>query len=416
MLKKSLGPFLAGLICLMPAGRIFAAETLNKPPVKLGVEVLIEKRLDLIKGKKVGLITNRSGTDSRLTSSIDLIYNLPDVKLIALYAPEHGIRGGLMGEVESETDQKTGIPIFSLYGKTRRPTRQMLKDVEALLFDIQDIGSRSYTYISTLKYCLEEAAKNQIPIIILDRPNPVNGILVDGPVLDPEFESFIGAGPIAYLHGMTIGEVGRYFNEELQINCKLEVMPMEGWKRNMSWRDTGLSWTPTSPHIPEMDTVWFYPITGILGELPVASVGVGYTLPFKIVGAPWMDAEKVAGELNKRRIPGVYFQPFSFVPFYGKFKDEPCNGFRIIIREETTFRPVATGYHIIDVLLKLYPGNFKFSRPEVQKRIASFDKANGTDSIRLMFEKGIPAEDIIRSYQAELDEFRERRQRYLLYR
>ena len=382
----------------------------------MGVEVLVEKRLDLIKGKKVGLITNRSGMDSRLNSSIDLIYGLPDVKLVALYAPEHGIRGGLMGEVENEIDRKTGIPVFSLYGKTRRPTRQMLKDVEVLLFDIQDIGSRSYTYITTLKYCMEEAAKERIPIIILDRPNPVNGLLIDGPVLNPEFESFIGAGPLAYLHGMTIGEVGRYWNEELQINCELEVVLMEGWSRSMSWRDTGLVWTPTSPHIPEMDTVWFYPVTGILGELSVASVGVGYTLPFKIVGAPWMDAEKVSEELNKRQIPGVYFQPFSFVPFYGKFKGEPCNGFRIIIQDETAFRPVATGYHIIDVLLKLYPGNFNFSLPEVRKRIASFDKANGTDKIRLMFEKGIPAEDIIRSYQAELNEFRGKRQRYLLYR
>ena len=403
-------------MCLILSGRILSAEMLNKPPVKLGVEVLVEKRLDLIKGKKVGLITNRSGTDSRLNSSIDLIYNLPDVKLIALYAPEHGIRGVLMGAVENETDQKTGLPVFSLYGKTRRPTAQMLRDVEVLLFDIQDIGSRSYTYITTLKYCLEEAAKNQIPVIVLDRPNPVNGILVDGPVLDPEFESFIGAGPIAYLHGMTIGEVGCYLNQELQINCKLEVVLMEGWKRSMSWRDTGLVWTPTSPHIPELDTAWFYPITGIFGELSAASVGVGYTLPFKIVGAPWMDAEKVSEELNRRRIPGVYFQPFSFVPFYNKFKDEPCNGFRIIIRDETTLRPVATGYHIIDVLLKSYPENFNFSLPEVRKRITVFDNANGTDTIRLMFEKGIPAEKIVRSYQAELDEFREKRQRYLLYR
>ncbi|MCX5642645.1 MAG: DUF1343 domain-containing protein, partial [Candidatus Omnitrophica bacterium] len=351
-MKKLFGLFFAGLVCLMLPGRTFSSEMPNKPSVKLGVEVLVEKRLDLIKGKKVGLITNRSGTDSRLNSSIDLIYGIPGVKLVALYAPEHGIRGGLMGEVENETDQKTGIPVFSLYGKTKRPTRQMLKDVEVLLFDIQDIGSRSYTYITTLKYCMEEAAKNQIPVIILDRPNPVNGLLIDGPALNPEFESFIGAGPLAYLHGMTIGEVGRYLNKEMQINCDLEVVLMEGWKRSMSWRDTGLVWTPTSPHIPEMDSAWFYPVTGILGELSVVSVGVGYTLPFKIIGAPWMDAEKIAQELNKRRIPGVYFQPFSFVPFYNKFKDEPCNGFRIIIRDETVFRPVATGYHIIDALLK----------------------------------------------------------------
>ena len=416
MMKKLFVPFFVGLICLMSANRIFAAEMFGKPSVKLGIEVLIEKRLDLIKGKKVGLITNRSGTDSRLNSSIDLVYGLPDVKLVALYAPEHGIRGGLMGEVENETDQKTGIPVFSLYGKTKRPTRQMLKDVEVLIFDIQDIGSRSYTYITTLKYCMEEAAKEQIPIIILDRPNPVNGFLVDGPVLDPKFESFNGAGPLAYLHGMTIGEIGRYLNEELQINCELEVVPMEGWNRSMSWRDTGLVWTPTSPHIPEMDTVWFYPITGIFGELSVASEGVGYTLPFKIVGAPWMDAEKVSEELNKRHIPGVYFQPFSFVPFYNKFKNEPCNGFRIIIRDETVLRPVATGYHIIDVLLKLYPENFNFSLPKVRKRTAVFDNANGTDKIRMMFEKGISAEKIVQSYQAELNEFREKRQRYLLYR
>ncbi len=385
--------------------------------VKPGIEVLVEKHTALIKGKKVGLITNITGVDSGLHSSADILYNLPDVKLTALFAPEHGIRGGIMGYTEDEIDKKTGVRVFSI--KTKGPSEKMLQGVDILLFDIQDIGARSYTYISTMKNCMETAAKYKIPFIVLDRPNPIGGMTVDGPVLDMRFQSFVGAGPLAYVHGMTIGEIARFFNEEMKINCKLTVVKMERWRREMYWEDTGLVWVPTSPHIPEPETPNFYPITGILGELSLVNIGVGYTLPFKVVGAPWMDAEKTAGILNSRKLPGVYFQPFHFTPFYDQFEKQMCNGFRIIITDRKKLLPVATGYHIIEVLLSEYPEHFNFkyllADEKGKMKMEMFDKVNGTDLIRKQFQMGIPAEGIISGYQTALREFIEKRKKYLLY-
>ncbi|HOJ39194.1 MAG TPA: DUF1343 domain-containing protein, partial [bacterium] len=208
-------------------------ESAMKNVVKPGIEVLVEKKSHLLAGKRVGLATNVTGVDSRLRSCVDLVADLPGTQLVALYGPEHGVRGGIQGEVSHSRDSRTNVPVYSLYGATRRPTAEMLKDVQVLIFDIQDIGCRSYTYISTMKLCMEEAAKRQIKMLITDRPNPLGGFLMDGPVLKPGFESFIGAGPIPYVHGMTIGELARFFNEEMKIGCDLEVVTMEGWRRNM---------------------------------------------------------------------------------------------------------------------------------------------------------------------------------------
>jgi len=354
-------PVLVGTLLVMLTA---AGETdLARPSVKLGIEVLAEKNSALLRGKKIGLVTNVTGVDGKLRSSVDIIHSIPDIKLTALFAPEHGIRGGIMGFVENGRDEKTGVKVFSLHGSTRRPTEEMFKDVEILMFDMQDIGARSYTYISTMKNCMEEAAKRSIHFIVLDRPNPLGGLTVDGPVLDMNFMSFIGAGPLAYVHGMTIGEIARFFNSELKINCNLTVIKMEGWNRGMLWDDTGLIWVPTSPHIPEPDTPFFYPLTGILGELGLVNVGVGYTLPFKIVGAPWMDSEKIVQILNDKKLPGVYFQPFHFKPFYAKYKDEFCNGFKIIITDKKSLKPLTTGYFIIETLLATHPGKFNFKLP-----------------------------------------------------
>jgi len=380
--------------------------------IKPGIDILAEKQYSIIKGKKVGLITNPTGIDTNLCSSIDVISHIPDVKLVAIFGPEHGLKGGKMGTIDE--DGKGDIKVFSLYGNTRRPTAEMLEGIDVLIFDIQDIGARSYTYISTMRYCMEEAAKNNIPFIVLDRPNPLGGLLVDGPVLDKKFESFVGSAPLPYVHGMTAGEVALFMNKELNINCNLTVIKMEGWKRDMLWEDTGLLWTPTSPHIPEPDTPFFYPVTGIVGELGIVNTGVGYTLPFKLVGAPWIDAEKITSYLNKKNLPGVYFHPFHFTPFYGIYKGEECNGFRIIIRDKKNYRPVETGYHIIEALLTLYPEKFNFKIP-APGNIDMFDRVNGTDTIRKQFQSGIKAEEIVKSYQGELKEFIEKRKKYLLY-
>jgi uncharacterized protein YbbC (DUF1343 family) len=281
---------------------------------------------------------------------------------------------------------------------------------------MQDIGSRSYTYITTLKNCMEKAAESKTEFIVLDRPNPITGVLIEGPVLKPEFISDIGCAAIPYLHGMTVGELALYFNGELKIKCNLKVIKMEGWKREMSWQDTGLPWVPTSPHIPEPDTPWYYPITGILGETPAVSVGVGYTLPFQIVGAPYINSEKFAQVLNEKKLPGVYFQPFYFQPHYHYFKDRLCSGVRIVINDRRKIEPVATGYYIMSVLIEMYPEEFNFQNKDMKKRISIFDKANGTDSIRIMLETGVPVEKITESYRQDVEEFRQKRKQYLLYR
>jgi uncharacterized protein YbbC (DUF1343 family) len=265
-----------------------------------------------------------------------------------------------------------------------------------------------------MKNSMKEAAKHRIPFIVLDRPNPLGGELVDGPVLDMNFESFIGAGPVAYVHGMTVGELALFFNGELEMGCELTVVPMEGWKRSMRWQDTGLEWMPTSPHIPEPDTPLFYAATSMLGELPLVSVGVGYTLPFKVVGAPWIDAGKIAGRLNAKKLPGVHFQPFHFTPFYRHYKDEFCGGFRILVSDKKGFRPVSTGYHIIETLIDMYPEEFdtgKLSRYHE----SMFNQANGTDRILDMFRGKLPAADIIESCEGEIAAFKEKREKYLLY-
>ncbi|MCX8081891.1 MAG: DUF1343 domain-containing protein [bacterium] len=378
--------------------------------VKLGVDILSHT---LLQGKKVGLITNQTGMDSNLIPSVEIISRLPDVKLVALFGPEHGFKGGRMGIITGEGEEK-GIKVFSLYGATRRPTAEMLKGIDVLIFDIQDVGARSYTYISTMRYCMEEVAKNNIQFVVLDRPNPLGGLLVDGPVLDMNFESFVGSAPIPYVHGMTVGEIALFLNKELNINCNLTVIKMEGWKREMLWEDTGLIWIPTSPHIPEPDTPFFYPITGILGELGLVNVGVGYTLPFKLVGAPWIDAEKITSYLNNKKLSGVYFQTFHFTPFYGLYNGQECNGFRIIITDKRKYKPVEICYHIIEALLKLYPEKFNFSAAS-PSNIDMFDKVNGSDKIRKLVQRGAKAEEIVNSYQSSLKEFIEKRKKYLLY-
>ncbi len=386
-----------------------------RPAVKLGIEVLVEEKRDLIWGKRVGLVTNPTGVDSNLCPSADRIALLPGVELKALFGPEHGIRGGVHGTVEGSKDPKTGIIVYSLYGKTRKPTPEMLKNIDVLIFDIQDIGTRSYTYISTMYYCMEAAAEHKIKFIVLDRPNPIGGWVVGGPVLDPEFKSFIGIAPIAYVHGMTIGELATYFNKECEINCDLKVVKMQGWKRDMAWRNTGLVWTPTSPHVPEMDTALFLPITGIMGELPIVNIGVGYTLPFKLVGAPWINAEEFSKTLNALKLSGVYFQPMYFKPYYLHHKGELCQGVRVIITDERTIKPVAVGYYIMGTLMKMYPDKFNFKLESVQKRKRMFDLANGTNKIRFMLEKGVPAEKIVQSYQRDLEQFKKKRKKYLFY-
>ena len=349
--------------------------------IKLGVDVFFsENHVSLLKDKTIGIITNQTGVDSSLCSTVDRFFSqAKDYSIKALFSPEHGIEGKRKAGENIEDSSYKGIPVYSLHGKTRRPTKEMLSGIDVLIFDIQDIGSRSYTYASTLFYAIEEAKKNNIEMIVLDRPNPINGVMVDGPMLDEKFRSFLGYVNIAYCHGMTIGELAKFFNEEYSIGCKLTVIPMKGWKRSMSFKDTGLHWVPTSPNIPEGDTPWFYPSTGIMGELKILNIGIGFTLPFKILGAPWLDGNAFSEKLNSQNMPGVKFIPFNFRPHYGLYKEEDCSGVKIIITDNEKYRPVATQYLILGMLKSLYPKIVieKMEASKVGKEL--FDKVNGTD-------------------------------------
>lgn len=359
---------------------------LSATEVSLGLEQLfaVHKYHAQLKGKRIGLVTNHTGIDGQMQSNTTLFAHNASkygYRLVALFGPEHGIKGqGHAGEKVDHGALK-GIPVYSLHGATRRPTKEMLKGIDLLIFDIQDVGARSYTYLSTLCYCMEEAAKHSIKVMVLDRPNPINGLTIDGPMLDEKWRSFVGYIDVPYCHGMTFGELAHYFNEHYRINCSLTVVPMRGWHRSMSFADTGLTWVPTSPHIPEADTPIYYPSTGILGELQIVNIGVGYTLPFKLVGAPWIDAEHFADALNSQNFPGVTFLPFHYRPFYGSYSQKDCQGVLIRVTNTKTYKPVATQYLILGVLKTLYPDRFKKALAKSQNRKEMFNKVNGTEEV-----------------------------------
>lgn len=387
----------------------------------MGIDCLMEEKYnELLKGKKIGLVTNQTGVSSSLESSIDVIKKNASSKgytLVALFAPEHGINGMAYAEVSiKEARDSDNLPIYSLHGETRRPTEEMLKNITLLVYDIQDIGSRSYTYASTLFYAMEEAAKRNIPVVVLDRPNPINGVTVDGLMLDPQWRSFIGYINVPYCHGMTIGELARYFNGEYEIGCKLEVVAMEGWQRRMTFQETGLPWIPTSPYIPEATTPFFYPMTGILGELQLVNIGIGYTMPFKIVGAPWINAKQFAASLNEQKFSGVWFSPIYFSPVYGRYAKEQCEGVQIIVTDPLLFKPVSTQYLIIGILKSLYPEKFQLAIAAAKKRKATLCKLNGIEeAYRILVEERHIAWKLCSLHMSERSQFMQKRKKYLLY-
>lgn len=386
---------------------------ITQAQVKPGIEVLLTEQIDLVRGKRVGLITNPTGVTSELVSTIDALHAHPDVKLVALFGPEHGVRGDVFaGEYVADTiDTRTGIPAFSLYGKNRAPTPEMLRDVDILIYDIQDIGSRAYTYIYTMALSMQAAAKQGIPFVVLDRPNPLGGELIEGPILDERFKSFIGLYPIPYIYGLTAGELAKYFNEEYQFGANLIVVPMRGWRRYMLFEETRLPWVPTSPHVPHAQTVFHIAATGCMGELSAVNEGVGYTLPFELLGHTWIDGPQLAAELNAQKLPGVFFRPLHYRPYYFGHKDMQLAGVQIHLTAPQIFRPMLTQLYILAALLKLYPNQNIFN----PARVKSFDQAMGTDSVRIRLARGESPAKIYLSWNETLDEYREKRKRYLLY-
>lgn len=389
-------------------------------PIDLGVDIFFsEGHLQKLKGKKIGLVTNQTGVNKKLVSTAELFMKAAkECSLVAIFSPEHGFFGNCYADEKIRSGStNTQIPLYSLYGETRRPTEEMLQGIDVLVYDIQDIGVRSYTYATTLFYVMEEAAKRKIEVIVLDRPNPINGLTIDGGMLEEKWRSFIGYINVPYCHGMTIGELAQFFNEEYEIFCSLKVIPMKGWERRMSFKDTGLVWIPTSPHIPEEDTPLFYASTGILGELEVVNIGVGYTLPFKVVGAPWIDADLFAEKLNNEKLPGVCFIPFHYKPFYGSFKGQECHGVLIRVTQRAQYYPLSVGYLLMGTLKNLYPKELKKSLDSASSTKKNlFCKANGNEEIYRLFSTENRITWKMIGYQhKERKKFKKNRKKHLLY-
>jgi uncharacterized protein YbbC (DUF1343 family) len=384
-----------------------------------GIDVLRERAFDILKGKRVGLVTNPTGVDSRLQSTIDILAHAPGVTLVALYGPEHGVRGDAAAgaTVESTVDPTTGVPVFSLYGRDRKPSPRMLKGVDVLLYDIQDIGVRSYTYISTLGLCMEAAAEQGIPFVVLDRPDPLGGLRVEGTPVHSGFESFVSPYPIPYVYGLTPGELAGYLNDTRTRAagkaCSLIVVPLRGWHRSMTFRETGLHWVPTSPHVPDWDGAMYYVATGVLGELGNISAGVGFTLPFHLVGAPWIDEQKMADAANALRLGGVLFRPMTFRPFYGRDSGKELHGVQIYItdREHAELLPIQ--FHLLEILHGLYPE--KDLIPPDAPRLQMFDRVLGTDDIRKAFCARYKFNDIRALLSTGVQEFSKLSRKYWLY-
>jgi len=398
------------IVCLVLCCSLFGV-------IDLGIDTLFTGDYDKeLVGKRVGLIGNHTGINKDFQSTVHVLQS-KGIKLVALFSPEHGWDGSQHSCKKVSCSKKEGLPLYSLYGKTRRPNDQMLKNIDILVFDIQDIGVRSYTYATTLFYVMEEAAKRNISIIVLDRPNPINGVIIDGGMLEKNWRSFIGYINVPYCHGMTIGELALFFNREYKIGCNVKVVPMKGWRRMMTFKDTGLPWTPTSPHIPEADTPLFYASTGILGELNIVNIGIGYTLPFKVVGAPWIDANLFAKKLNSQRLGGVYFAPFHYCPFYGLFKGQECHGVLIHITDMQKYSPSRVLYFLIGTLKNLFPQKIKESLEKLpkSKRDLLCKSAGSEEIYRFMLNEGYSIWKMLAYQKQEKEEFKEIRKKYLLY-
>lgn len=386
-----------------------------------GIDVLAKRTFSILEGKRVGLITNQTGVNNELKSTLDILHESPNVNLVALFGPEHGVRGNVeAGEsIKSYTDVYTNLPVYSLYGKNRKPTKKMLKNIDVLVYDIQDIGVRSYTFISSMGLAMEAASENGIEFVVLDRPNPLGGVKVEGNIVEKEFISFIGQFPIPYVYGLTCGELAKLLVGEnlLKLNpsFNLTVIPMENWKREMVWEDTNLNWIPTSPHIPNAVSAYYYPMTGILGELRnVISIGVGYTLPFQIVGAEWIDSKIFTDRLNSLRLPGLFFTPITFKPYYSFGKNKTLNGSQIFITNYHLADLVKTQFYILYTLKELYPNKNLFDLSS-KNEVRMFNKAIGTGEIEHLYNENGSVEELIKFLDKDKINFKNLSKKYYLY-
>lgn len=413
MMKKVL------LICLSLT--LYGNIQAQKITVKTGIEVLKREQFKCLEGKRVGLITNPTGVDNRMKSTIDILHQAPNVDLVALYGPEHGVRGDVHAgdKVEDMKDAATGLPVYSLYGKTRKPAPEMLKDIDVLVYDIQDIGCRSFTYISTMGLAMEAAAENGKEFVVLDRPNPLGGIKIEGNLTEDDCVSFVSQFKIPYLYGLTAGELALMLNGERMLKdkkqCKLHVVKMKGWKRKMDYRQTGLQWVPSSPHIPHPHSAFFYPVSGILGELQYMSIGVGYTIPFQMFAAAWIEAEKLAKRLNDLNVPGVVFRPIHIKPFYSTGKGEHLQGVQVHITDFKKAPLSEIQFLVMQEAAALYPDRAIFDHAD-KGRFRMFDLVSGSKQIRERFSKRNRWEDIRDYWYKDVEDFRKLSKKYYLYK
>ena len=387
--------------------------------VKTGLEILLDLKLSLLDGSRVGLIVNPASINSRFEHAADLFHQHPQINLTALFGPQHGIRGDTqdnMIEWQTFRDKRTALPAYSLYGETRKPTPEMLAGLDVLVFDIQDVGTRVYTFIYTMALAMEAARECGKRLIVLDRPNPIGGLQIEGNLLEPDFQSFVGMFPIPMRHGMTIGELALMFNREFGIGCELEVVKMDGWRRSMFYEDTRLPWVMPSPNIPTIDTAVDYP-GSVMFEGTNISEGRGTTRPFEINGAAYIEADELIEELRKENLPGVIFRPLHFQPTFHKFAGELCGGIQIHVVDRNAFKPVITGVAIIRAIRRLYPDGFEWKQPpyEYVYDKLPFDVINGSSRLREQIEPGRPVAEIEESWREGLNDFDERRAPYILY-
>ena len=392
--------------------------------VKPGVETLRDGGFAQLKGKKVGLITNPSGVDNNLKSTIDILSDAEGVELVALYSPEHGVRGDIYAgaKVDTYVDKKTGVKVYSLYGKNKKPSKEMLKDVDVLIYDIQDNGCRSYTFISTMGLCMEACAENGKEFMVLDRPNPLSGLKVEGCLVEEGFFSMVSQFAIPYMYGLTPGELALMLNDGMLKDgkkAKLTVVPMTGWHRYMTFDQTGMPWILPSPHQPYPQSAVYYPATGIIGELYNISIGVGYTMPFQLICASWIEADKFCDRLNALNLKGVVFRPIHIKPFYSQSKGENIQGVQLYITDVLDAELTMIQFHAMEILAEMYPDKRLLDengQGTLGNRWRMFDLVCGTNKIRLEFSKNYKVADIKDYWDKDVDAFKEKSKKYYLYK
>lgn len=410
---------------LTNVGKVNAGEARVK--VRPGIEVLESRGFEGLKGKRVGLVTNPSGVDRNLRSTIDILHDAKDVELVALFGPEHGVRGDAYAgdKVSDDVDPVTGVKVFSIYGKYREPSQEMLDGIDVMVYDIQDVGTRSYTFISSLGLVMRACAKKGIEVMVLDRPNPLGGLKVEGCCVEPGYYSFVSEFEIPYIYGLTVGELAIMINEEglnrgekgyePALKCKLSVIPMDGWRRKMSYIETGLPWVLPSPNIPYPQSAVNYPSSGITGEFNnYLNIGIGYTLPFETFAAEWIDAEALKKELDSYNLPGIAFRIIHYKPIAGSSKGKLLHGVQFYYTDYEAADITLTQFYVMQAVNRLYPEHNPF---EMSKdRIGMFDKVCGTDYVRRNFSKRMEVSDIIDYWNKDVKKFKTLSKKYYIYK